>query len=99
METSVTNSRIEPMPSKVEQVTSAMFRDQLVINVQIFPDIKEAERLWAKKLGCVKPKYNVIAANPNQDLTQFGLVWRAADRKMFLTRGVVRFSPQVKGNA
>ena len=60
------------MPSDLKILVGALFRHQLIVNVEIYPDINEAEKIWAEKLGCVRPNYNVIAARPSQYLTRFG---------------------------
>ncbi|OHV17744.1 hypothetical protein BK022_03545 [Methylorubrum extorquens] len=87
-----------PQPP-LRDLSRALFRDMLIINTQIYPNIKEGERTWAERLGCVSPNYNVIAATPDSDFAAFGADWTAEDAQQLRTRGAVLLRPRTQGQA
>jgi hypothetical protein len=82
-----------------DALLKALFKDLLIVNVEIHPDVRQAEARWASELGLVRPNYNVVSARPGQDLSGFGAVWTQSEEDMFRTRGVVVLKPQVQGHA
>ena len=86
-------------PMDKDALLRALFKDLLIVNTDIYPNVKQAEARWASELGLVRPNYNVVSARPGQDLSGFGAIWTQADEMLFRTRGVVVLKPQVQGHA
>lgn len=76
-----------------------LFKDLLIVNVEIHPDVRQAEARWASELGLVRPNYNVVSVRPGQHLNGFGAVWTQDEEDLFQTRGVVVLKLQVQGHA
>lgn len=86
------------LPLSKNELIDKIFRDQLIINTAIYPDVRDGERIWAKRLGCVRSNYNVIAAKPDSDLSSFAR-WTEEDAHLLRTRGVVLLRVQTEGQA
>lgn len=86
-------------PMDKDALLRTLFKDLLIVNLEIHPDVRQAEARWASELGLVCPNYNVVSARPGQDLSGLGAIWTQADEMLFQTRGVVVLKPQVQGHA
>lgn len=83
----------------LRDLSRALFRDMLLINTQIYPDVREGEQIRAAALGRVKPNYNVIAAGPDSGPTTFGAICTPEDAYLLRTRGAVVVRPRAQGQA
>lgn len=86
-------------PTDKDALLRKLFREVLIVNVEIHPDVRAAEARFAATLGLVQPDYSVVSARPGQDFGSFGAVWTAADEHQFRTQGFVVLKPQVQGHA
>jgi hypothetical protein len=88
------------MPNDRTELAKILFRDKLFVNTAIWSDPREAERLHADRLGCIKPNYDVVIAGPDFDPGMVsGLKWSDQAASEFRARGVVKVSTEVQGLA